>query len=243
MEGDSAVSSFERSKWKINNCIISLKFQVGFYITQEDAMAEFQKTWIEKFSDYYENDRQYLNFMFVVMKNVFRIMKAKEVKWARRHVSDVSTFSFDSVSESGSEGGTILEITEDLNAEKPLEKILFDELKQRIKVRLSLKASLIFDLLLLNFSIKEIAVHAKCTAITVSNIKKREIWPAVKEVLNISDEKYAKMCTSTRLYLGRWTPEEQQNVPEQEIPKQETPVETSCSPTSTETNCIPIAAG
>jgi len=222
MEGDSAILSFERNKRKIFTCIWYLKKQIGFYFVQEDAMAEFQKTWIEKFSEYYEDDKQYLNFMFIVMKNLFKVMKAKEVKWTRRHVSDVIT-----TSEDYEEGCSISEVTEDVTTEKPLEKILFDEIKERIKIRLSPRAGLIFDLLLLNFNAKEIAIHAKCTAITVSNIKKREIWPIVKEVLNIPDEKYTKMCASTRLYLGRWVPEEIQSVDPQSESTQESVLEST----------------
>lgn len=77
---------YEKLKGKLKNNCKKLLYQTKFQeISLDELMQEATILFFKRFSDYYEEDEQYLRFLFVAVKNKIRTMQQKEYSYINRY--------------------------------------------------------------------------------------------------------------------------------------------------------------
>jgi len=199
--GSTAEKVYVRLQAQVRKIIITLKMQLGLYYDTDEIMNESQAKFIKLF-DYYNDDQQYLRFMFSVIKNLMRDIRKKEIKFHKFHVT-ISSASFNLPGQDFShDDHTILQqIAIDTKREtNPLSSIESKDIVEA--VTRSLKREVhreIFLHIIEGKSNIEIAQELGFSASYISVIRVRYIWPLVQKIMNISNEDYFRLTDSGRV--------------------------------------------
>lgn len=199
-KGETANKIYQRLEVSMLRIILTLKKQLGLYydtdIIQNDVHAKFIKLF-----DYYEDDKQYLRFMFSVTKNLMRDIRSKETKFHRFHVTTASiNFNIPGYDVTTDNHKILEQIAVDTKREvNPLKSV---EAKDIVELVIkSLKREVhreIFLYIIEGKSNVDIALELGYSASYISVIRVRYIWPLVQKIMNISDRDYFKLTDSGR---------------------------------------------
>lgn len=199
-KGETANKIYQRLEVSMLRIVLTLKKQLGLYYDTDIIQNEVHAKFIKLF-DYYEDDKQYLRFMFSVTKNLMRDIRSKEMKFHKFHVTTTSV-NFDVPGyDVTTDNHKILEqIAVDTKREvNPLESM---EMKDIIELVIkSLKREVhreIFLYIIEGKSNVDIALELGYSASYISVIRVRYIWPLVQKIMNISDHDYFKLTDSGR---------------------------------------------
>lgn len=200
----TAQNCFKRCKHKVTMMVLKLKTQLEVtHMSTEDLLAAAQEKFISSF-EYYETDKQYLGFIFIVIKNKIRDIKTQEIKWARKHVSDETRLPKNGLSGKGDENVSYLELlnnlAEDCKYGDPLDNLVIKDLIETIQEKL--KKDLhkeIFRCIVDGKIDREIGEECLRSTSNISQLRRTVIWPLVKDVLKISEDKYEKLIDSGRV--------------------------------------------
>lgn len=199
--GFTASKVYDRLEVQIKKIVITLKIQLGLYYDLDIIMNEAQNKFIKLF-DYYEDDQQYIRFMFSVIKNLMRDIRKKEFKYHKFHVT-TSSASFNVPGyETSQDDHTILEqIAVDTKREvNPLKNMESKDIVETVAKSLKREVHReIFLHIIEGKSNIDIAQELGYSASYVSVIRVRYIWPLVQKIMNISNEDYFKLTDSGRV--------------------------------------------
>lgn len=204
MIGTSALEVFDRCSYHIRLMLHRLMKQCDFYIEIEDLMCECQERWVACFEDKYENDKQFLRYMFVVMKNKIRDNKKNTIRYQRKHISDPNRL--DGLNGGEREGDSAHvriwnEMAVDTKEDLPITNAYLREVISMIESELERPFhKQIFKLMVEGLPHKKIAEELGCSTGHVVKIKTEYIWPKVQEVMNIPDKVYEVLIDSGRIY-------------------------------------------
>jgi RNA polymerase sigma factor (sigma-70 family) len=201
MQGDSAIEIFEKNKPKIIIMLNKLQVQLGFYLQPEESINECMTKWIDCFETTYEDDEQFMRYMFVVMKNRIKDLKRLYYRYQAMHVSDPSRIS---KSQDGEDSGHVRvwnEMAVDTKENQPIENAIINEYVKLITENLSLDLhKKVFDRLVEGKPHKVIAEELGVSSCNVVKIKREIIWPIVKEIMKIGNDRYDVLIDSGRIY-------------------------------------------
>ena len=204
-----AYKVWERLESEIKNNINKLRNQYKFYtVPMDEILSEVQFKFFELYYDVYETDKQFLNYMYIVTKNVIHDLQRREYKFANRHSCDLTKLrakfhiSINHVSESESYVRITNEMAVDNKFEHDLLKqTIYEELVAKVEAILKNPIYIkIFRLILQNYKPIDISEIVNISCGYVGHIKRKHIFPAVKEVLNIPDEEYEWLACSGRIF-------------------------------------------
>jgi DNA-directed RNA polymerase specialized sigma24 family protein len=199
--GLTAGKIYLRLELQVKKIVLTLKTQLGLYYDTDIIMNEAQNKFIKLF-DYYEDDQQYLRFMFSVIKNLMRDIRKKEIKFHKFHVTTSSaSFSIPGYDNSHDDHTILEQIAVDTKREiNPLHNM---EVKDVVElVAKSLKREVhreIFLHIVEGKSNIDIAQELGYSASYISVIRVRYIWPLVQKIMNISDHDYFRLTDSGRV--------------------------------------------
>jgi hypothetical protein len=208
MQGDAAIKSFNRCSNKLKFVIIKLAGQLGMYIDYDEILDEIQERWISCY-DIYEDDNQYMRYMFIVIKNHMRCRRQQDYRYYNTHLSPNSqqvhrTFGFDISIERGDMFVKIMnEIAEDngIREENPLDVTIKNDFISKIFDKLTKPLHRqIFELLAEGKSTKQIAEDLGYTVFHINNVRAKYIWPIVKDIMEIPDKRYENLISSGRIF-------------------------------------------
>jgi RNA polymerase sigma factor (sigma-70 family) len=204
MRGDTAIKSFTRSKFKIRIMLLKLMQQTGFSCSLDELISETQEKWIVCFEQYYEEDDQFLKFMFIVMKNKLRDLRNKEFRYQNTHIScPTSIAKMFPIIDTEVSGYVRVwnEMAADHKEENPLDIIIKKDIINQVNKKLikDLERK-VFIRLVEGASPKQIANDLGYSIGHIGQIRNKRIWPVVKEVMNIPDDKYDMLIDSGRIY-------------------------------------------
>ena len=66
---------------------LKVVYYMGFSGFEDEVMQEARILFYKRFEDYYENDKQYLKFIFICTKNKIRTMQKKEYTYRNRYAN------------------------------------------------------------------------------------------------------------------------------------------------------------
>lgn len=196
--GTTAEIVYQRSELPLIKMILVIKTQIGLFYDTDEILNEAHEKFIKLF-DYYEEDKQYLNFMFSVIKNMMRDIRKREIKFHKFHVT---TSSANMVNDNKiGEDNTLEQLAEDKVREiNPASNMETMDMVEMIRTNLKREVHReIFLRIVENKSNVEIAQELGFSASYVSVIRVRYIWPIVKKIMNISDDVYFRLTDSGRI--------------------------------------------
>jgi len=206
MESKVAMKCFNRNVLQIKLMLYKLVGQLNFRCDVKDLLSIAQEKYIKCFYAY-ENDNQYRRFIFIVLKNAIKDIKNKDLRYNRIHLSNPNSIAgiFRMVSKEGADLPAIRvwnEMAEDIRTENPLKFLIRKEIEEEVKKKL-LKSfhRKVFDLMIKGFKPKDIAEKLGYSSSYIGQIRILHIWPVVKEVMKIPDERYRKLISSGRIYV------------------------------------------
>ncbi len=198
--GDAAISIFERCKPKVRSMLFTIQRQLNYFGDDpEHLLNETQARWVECF-DRYEEDEQYLHYMFVVMKNKVKDIRRLQYRYSNTHVSDPNKIG--QPSDGYGEVGHVRAWNEMAVDKEPMvvESMMIQEIVNEIDSRLIKDLhKKVFALLVAGLNHKDIAEELGFSVGHIAQIRARFIWPTAKEVLNIDDETYNVLISSGRI--------------------------------------------
>lgn len=199
--GDTAINIFERCMPQVKTMLLTIQRQLHhFENDQQNLIDEARERWVECFEKY-EEDQQYLHYMFVVMKNKIRDIRRHQYRYSNTHISDPNKISRPEMHE-GAIGH--VRVWNEMAVDKEpmvLESMLIQEQVDQIASRLTKDLhKQVFRLLASGIDHKEIAVQLGFSAGHIASIKAKHIWPIAKEVMGIDDEAYEILVSSGRIY-------------------------------------------
>jgi len=211
---DKAVERvWNKNKSKIFMSII-MKLARSFNLKDmnfEELTSEMMFLFFTKFDEFYENDNQYLRFMFILFKNKMCDLYKKEKRYHTCILSEDRINSINVGSEYGDEDTNVFTnfidffshtnrrtIDNTLNTviENEIIKLMNKDLEKKGEESVS-----IFKLMIKGYRQMEICKELDIHASKVNTIKRKHIWPLAKKVLNISDKDYDYLICSGRIFV------------------------------------------
>jgi len=177
----------------------------------EELTSEMMFLFFTKFDEFYENDNQYLRFMFILFKNKMCDLYKKEKRYHTCILSEDRINSINVGSEYGDEDTNVFTnfidffshtnrrtIDNTLNTviENEIIKLMNKDLEKKGEESVS-----IFKLMIKGYRQMEICKELDIHASKVNTIKRKHIWPLAKKVLNISDKDYDYLICSGRIFV------------------------------------------
>lgn len=200
MQGDTALGVFERCKPQIITLLFKLQKQLDYYCDINELISEAQERWVTCFRTIYEEDKQFLRYMFVVMKNRIKDLKRDRWRYQRTHISDPMKICA-GIEEPDGHVRVWNEMAVDHKEESAPIRVELNELISRIEDKLSKKFHKdVFKMLVEGYPHKKIAEELGCSVGHVAKTKKDFIWPVTQQVMNISEDKYEVLTDSGRIY-------------------------------------------
>ena len=191
---------WERNEYKVKKIINDLKNRYKFYImTTDEILPDVQSKFHELWAEYWDDDEQYLRFFFVVTKNLIHTLQRREYRYANKHHSNLQ-------GKNGEETNYIRilsEIAIDKNTENNIdEQIKHNEIvEQVLELLINETHKDIFRLMIKGYISREICDELGKSMSHVREVKVNEIYPIVKYVMEIPDEKYKYYASSGRIYV------------------------------------------
>ncbi len=202
--GDTAISIFERCKTDIKTMLYTIQKQLHYYENdQEHLLNEAQARWVECF-DKYEEDKQYLHYMFVVMKNKVRDIRRLQYRYSNTHISDPAKLAT-AFTDTGEATGHVRAWNEMAVDKEPMvvETMVISETINSIEEQLTKDLhKKVFKLLVSGLTHKEVAEELGFSTGHIAQIRAKFIWPVVKEVMKIDDDVYDLLISSGRIYFA-----------------------------------------
>jgi DNA-directed RNA polymerase specialized sigma24 family protein len=201
------MEAYTRCASRIRLIIFKLTKQMDYFPPESEILSEVQERWINCYDDIYEDDNQYLKYMFVVIKNKIRNLKKEQNRYLRTHISDpnkLGGLSHDP--EGGQSGHTRVwnEMAVDHKEDNPLTACLIKEIVEKINTSLIRDLHReVFKRMLAGLEHKDIAQELGCSTGHVVKIKKDYIWPVVRDVMHIPYCKFDVLIDSGRIYSPR----------------------------------------
>ncbi len=210
--GDTALEVWERLEGKMIVIISKLKYKYKFTTTpMEEIVSEVRMKFHELYYNVYEKDEQFLRFMFIVTKNIIHDMQRKEYRYANRHSCDLnklrSKFRIP-LQNSDANDGYVRIINEMAVDTKPtnnvINNLLYKETINQIETILNNPIHIkIFRMILEGHRPYDIAEKIDKQAGYIGLVKRKYIYPALKEVMNISDKDYEWLASSGRIFISK----------------------------------------
>jgi len=183
-------------------------------LTMDDYVSEAMHLFFINFYEKYENDNQYLRFMFIVIKNKMCDLYNREKRYYKTHKTSESLLAGiflipDLMSNGIVKKHAINEVPESesimkyvaTNGSEVTDSIVHAETCKEIERKLVTEESRqVFRLMKDGYRRCEIGEELGMEPNKVANIKKKKIWPVVKSVMNISDDRYKWLTCSGRIY-------------------------------------------
>ena len=202
-EALQSLEVFERCSYKINQMLHTLMRQLDFFVNPDEILSEAQERWVSCYEYTYETDDQFLRYMFVVMKNKIRDLKKAHYRYQRMHVSDPAKLTGIAGDSEGEMGHTRVwnEMAVDMREEMPITNCEIREAISMIDEALAKPFHRkVFALMVQGLPHQAIAEELGCSTGHVVKTKKDAIWPIVKKVMKIPDDKYDVLIDSGRIY-------------------------------------------
>lgn len=212
--GKFAEKVWERNRRNIVNIVDNLKRKLNYGEREtEDILNYVQFKFLQLYYDYYENDQQFMGYMYVVTKHIVFDLRRKDKKFLRKHISDpsvvisacriVTNGKNNRHDDSTSYIRILGEMAEDKSVEVNGEKLLeYKELVARVKQLLENDIHVrIFELLLQSYKPPEITDIISRSISYVMTVRKKYIYPAVGQVLGLYGEEYEWHASSGRIYV------------------------------------------
>lgn len=202
-ESPTALRTFERCRPKVKMMLLRIQKQLQHFQPIEDLVHEAQQKWIQCFPDIYEEDSQYLKYMFVVMKNRMKDIRRLEYRYQNTHVSDPAKISRGLEDSSTSHVQVWNEMAADHKEEMPVDNCIRKEFIEMIEAKLTKDLHIkIFRLMTEGRTHKQIAEELGFSTGHIVQIKTKIIWPIAKEVMRIPEDTYDVLIDSGRIYFS-----------------------------------------
>ena len=199
-----------RLERKMINIVEKLRAKHKFFTIQvEEIMSEVQWKFVSLFYEKYEDDNQYLRFMFIVSKNVIHDMQRKEYRYTNKHSCDLTKLRNKfriPLQGNNNVDDEYLRIINEMAVDNKFENsqvetLIFKELKEQVETRLENPIHIkIFRLILDEYKPLQISEEINKPTAYVGQVKRHKIFPVVKEVLEMSDEDYEWHSASGRIF-------------------------------------------
>lgn len=201
---EEALMTFERCKPKVKLMLLRIQKQLQHFQLLDELVHEAQQKWIQCYSDVYEEDTQYMKYMFVVMKNRIKDMRRCEYRYQNTHISDPAKINARlSTEDCNSHVQVWNEMAVDHTEEMPIDNCIRKEFCEMIEAKLTKQLHLdVFRLLSEGRTHKQIAEELGFSTGHIVQIKTKTIWPIVKEVMRIPDDMYDVLVDSGRIYFS-----------------------------------------
>lgn len=199
---------WDRNRHKIVAIISRLRFKLNYYALEIDSILNYVHfKFLDLCYDVYENDEQFMRFMFVVTRNIVYDLRRKDVKYLKQHNGDLlklrSKFMI-TCNDIGAEDSYLRIMNEIAVDETPVDSALIhEELIKAVESHLENPVHIkIFQLLLQSYKPQDISEEIGRPVAYVGQIKRQFIYPAVAEVLELSEEEYEYHAASGRIYTS-----------------------------------------
>ena len=198
MQGDSALRCFDRSHTKIRIMILKLMKQLGYHNVFDEMMMEVQEKFVENFYEKYETDNQYLRYIFIVMKNRMKDLRFKMYRYTATHLSVPPDIG-------DPEDCNLIriwnEMAEDTREEAPLDAVIVQDFVSQIHNKLIRDLhKKIFLAMVEGKPPKKIAEELGYSVGHIGQVRANHIWPVVKDIMKIPEDKYDMLIDSCRIY-------------------------------------------
>jgi hypothetical protein len=167
---------YNRCKGQLKGIVAKLQRSTGFYqVPHEELNQEVTILFYNNFEEYYEDDNQYLRFLFICLKNRIRNMQLKEYNYRNRFVA-LKT-SEDNEDDYSATWGQVAD--PECTWTKYEIKEICDKAKEMIK---QTQYNDIYHCLTQGYSIKKTARLTRRSVCEVIEIVKNEIQPLLIEI-------------------------------------------------------------
>lgn len=204
---ETALQAYDRCKKKIETMLSRIQRQTTFYTGGLDLLiSETQQKWIGCFENRYEDDNQYLKYMFIVMKNRIKDIKADEKQYQSVHVSDPARLSRkDDEGNNASHTRVWNEMAPDegefRREQSQIDVAIYNETVENIYNALTSDLQRkIFRCLVQGMSSAEISEEIGYSTGHILQIKVNQIWPIVRDTMRIPYDKYDVLIDSGRIF-------------------------------------------
>jgi len=179
-------------------------------MSEEEILTTVEFKFFELFYKTYENDNQYLRFMFIITKNIINDLQRREYRFVNKHRYDAAKICarFRIVTNDIIDDNYV-RITNEMAVDNKFEnnceeKYIYQELLKQVENILERPVYIeIFHLILNDYKAKEISKIVGMSTGFIGQVKRQVIFPAIKEVLNIPDKRYEWLSASGRIYSPR----------------------------------------
>lgn len=194
---EAALLKFEENRTKIYK--ICFYLQSIFPLPLDEVLQEYRIKWCQSYDNFAEklgemDEDQFFRYMVTSMKN-----RMKDIRKDRNSENE-NIIHAEAASIYSETDANIGEYFKDYRELSSHDTVVQKEYVTQIKEKLNERDAQIFDMLIINTPINEIAEVMGYNKQKINNFKKENIFPVVKEVMGITDDKYFVLTNNGRIY-------------------------------------------